>query len=866
MVNEVPPPQGSPPPYNLSQNNPDDYQSAYGEHREAARIGEGGALLQSSNQHSRHDSDNTDIESLLESSDGERSGSMESVRREMEQMEIIEPTNSSPSFSARASMASQRIASSLSTKIITPVQRILDPIAEYFQYISIKFDAFISRFGNPLILKRLLYLVFVFVLIFIAYQAGILPGSVKDAFGGGSDYHDRETLVDFLREAIDPALMSDRLEYLSSMPHLAGTAGDLTLAKYVKDDFFSFGMRKVDFTEHKAYITYPNETESAIQLHLLGDHPFTATMKEDPVYAHPSSSQIQPRPFHAFSASGEAQGPLAYVNYGTKVDFERLSEQGVSLEGCIVIMRNGKMDTGLKVRLAELAGAVGVITFSDRSNSNLKMWPEGPDYPESGVERSSMAISALMPGDILSPGYSSIATQRVVNKDSVINLPRIPAIPVSWKDIKPFLQAIKGYGIEMDGSDIPKIDEWWSGNNTAPEAKLVNYPVIKQRHPIWNVIGKLRGLEQKELAIIIGAKRDSWCYGAVGPMSGTSVLLEVARIFTLMSTKLHWSPLRSIYFASWDGGDQNLAGTTEWVEYNVATLREQGAVYINLDDAISGTDLQVQGHPLLQTVIRSVLDEVKDPVNNETISHHWDTSKMKPFDEAGDFLPFTSYAGMVSVDLSFRGESYPKNSCFDSYQWMKKFGDPNFAYHKTLTDIVAKLVLRIADDPVIPLDMGCYADALDKYTDDLKRYAESQKSWNNEGSKVLVNFGQIRDATARLRDLFIRFKTWQTDWMTIVANSGEPLGFMQMRWGWNMRLATLDKLMLHPDGLVPHRPWFKHVIFGPQLWHPTQDEGFLWGTFPGIRDAIESGDWSVAKTILGQIGDVMMTAVSELYI
>lgn len=859
MANQPPPPEGLPPPY---EDSTDDYQSAYLEQREAEAAGDRGGLLQSRQTRD----DDTDIDSLLESSSDERA-SLESVRREIEQLEIIEPSEPRTSFSTRAGLASQRIAISLSSKIISPVQRMFDPIALFFQFISMKFDTFISRFGNPLILKRLLYLIFVFVLIFVAFQAGVLPGSAKDAVGiGSSEYHDRETLVDFMKNSIKTDLLKERSEYLSSMPHLAGTAGDLTLAKYVKEELFSFGMKQVGLTEHSVYITYPNETDSAIQLHLLGEHPFTASMKEELVYDHPSESQTQPRPFHAFSASGEVQGPLVYINYGTKEELKYLKEQGISLEGCIVIMRNGKMDTGLKIKLAELAGAVGVITFSDRLNSNLGLWPNGPDYPDSGVERSSMAITALVPGDILSPGYSSIGNPRMIDEDAISNLPVIPAVPVSWKDVKPFLQAVKGYGIEMDGSDIPKLDEWWSGNNTGPEAKLVNYPVIKKRHSIWNVIGKLSGVEQKELAIIIGAKRDSWCYGAVGPMSGTSVMLEVARILTLMSSKLSWTPLRTIYFASWDGGDQNLAGTTEWVEYNIETLREQGAVYINLDDAISGTDLQIQGHPLLQTVMKHVLETVTDPVSNETISHHWDMANdMKPFDEAGDFLPFMSYAGIASVDLSFRGQRYPKNSCFDSFEWMKKFGDPDFAYHRTLVDIVSKLVLRMADDPVLPFDIGTYADALEKYTNDLERYAASQPAWATEGSQVLDNFGAIKDAASSMREVFQRFISFYSDWMSVVSNSGEPLGFLQMRWSWNERLASLDKLLLDDTGLVPLRPWFKHVVFGPQLWHPTRkQDGFLWGTFPAVRDSIEKGDWSEAKNILGIIGDRILGAVSRI--
>lgn len=884
-------PQGMPPPYDPGE--ADNYHAAFAEQNEAAEAGEEGGLLSSAppsssrrqhhrtrsrpNNSSTNNNSDSDIDSLLESDtdDEERGGprrtrneSMESVRREMEQFDIEDPASTSrPSFSARASLASQRIAVSLSSKLISPVQRMLDPIAALFRYASMKFDTFISRFGNPLILKRLLYLFFVFLMIYLAFESGILPGSTKDAFGG--EYYDRDQLVEFLTSSIRADAMKERTEYMSSMPHLAGTAGDLTLAKYVEDQMISFGMKQVAMTEHSAYISYPNDTATAIGLQLLGDNPYTATMTEDLMYDHPSTSQVQPKPFHALSAAGEVQGPLVYVNYGTKEDFEMLQLAGISVQGCIVIMRNGKMELGLKARLAEMAGAVGVITFTDKANTDAA-WPAGPGAPEGAVERGSMAISALIPGDILSPGYSSIASERVVDDASIINLPRIPAVPVSWRDVKPFLEATRGYGVKVDAwaSLEPQITEWWTGNQTGPQAKLANYPIVKERHPIWNVRSKLDGLEQSELVVIIGAKRDAWCYGAAGSASGTSVMLEVARIFTLMSAKLKWVPLRSIYFASWDGGDQNLAGTTEWVEYNINTLRQTGLAYINLDNAISGPQLDITGHPMLKTSMWEVLQTVTNPNTNQSYGEQWQPSTMKVFDKPTDHIPFLAYAGIASVDMGFKKSDTgaaggaPEHSCFDSVEWMNQYGDPGFQNHYALAEMIAKLVLKLADDPVIPLDIGAYADALDDYTNDLMRYAQAQPTWSTEGAAALGMLEPLREAASKIRDAYTAFISWRDTWVALVSTAGEPPAFMHFRWSWNARLVNLDKHLLDYKG-IPARKWFKHIVFGPQLWHPTEG-GYLWGTFPAVRDAIEAADWHGAKEAAARIGAIILLAASKL--
>lgn len=177
---------------------------------------------------------------------------VQEVQREMEQFEIYdpaaEPINRGPSFTSRAATASQRFAKNIGSKIFTPVSRMLDPVAQLINRISRRFDALISKFGNPLILKRLLYLFFVFLIIYVSFESGLLPGSAKDAFGG-SEYYDRDSLMTFLHDAIEPNVMKERLHYISSMPHQAGTSGDLALARYIQDQFEGYRLEPVELAE-----------------------------------------------------------------------------------------------------------------------------------------------------------------------------------------------------------------------------------------------------------------------------------------------------------------------------------------------------------------------------------------------------------------------------------------------------------------------------------------------------------------------------------------------------------------------------------------------------------------------------------------
>lgn len=265
-------PSEPPPPYQDPDQNV--VSHIYNEQQEAEQAGETAAFLTALS--GRRDRPNqqrqptgsrssSDIDSLLESdsewSENEQqlhhapthlTQSSDTQNRVIEQFEIYEPPADSrpsvPSFTTRASMASQRLAQSVSNKIISPVSRILDPVAQLINRISRKFDFLIAKVGNPLILKRLLYLFFVFLIIYVSFESGLLPGSSRDGFGG--DYYDRDSLVEFLRNSVRPDIIQERLEYLSSMPHQAGTAGDLTLAKYIEEQFKLYGLSPVELSEY----------------------------------------------------------------------------------------------------------------------------------------------------------------------------------------------------------------------------------------------------------------------------------------------------------------------------------------------------------------------------------------------------------------------------------------------------------------------------------------------------------------------------------------------------------------------------------------------------------------------------------------
>ena len=82
---------------------------------------------------------------------------------------------------------------------------------------------------------------------------------------------------------------------------------------------------------------------------------------------------------------------------------------------------------------------------------------------------------------------------------------------------------------------------------------------------VINVTGRITGSELPDEWVVIGSHRDAWVYGALDAVSSHASMLDIARSFGELR-KGGWKPRRSILFVSWDGEEQGLLGSTEWVE------------------------------------------------------------------------------------------------------------------------------------------------------------------------------------------------------------------------------------------------------------------------------------------------------------
>jgi N-acetylated-alpha-linked acidic dipeptidase len=771
-------------------------------------------------------------------------------------------------------------------------------------------------------------LIGLFVIIALGYALFVFE-LMPNARNGLGQMFDPEGVRIFAQAQVNGSRIEDYLRHVTSFDHVAGTEGSRYLARWMQGLFWEAGMdevrldRYVDvivfgeqlltFESYYVYLNYPKEGGRRVAILDPPELAWQAKLEEEQVYPNAEKSKQNTMVFHGHSRAGNVTGPLIYVNYGSREDYKRLYDSGIAINGTIALVRyyGSQGDRALKVKAAEEWGVKGVLIYSDPADDGFikgKPWPEGPWRPSDGVQRGAVSLMSWIVGDVLTPGWASTKDARRISKDNNPGLTNIPSLPLSWRDAQKLLQALKGHGQSLPEEwigGVPLVDEWFSGDQTSPIVNLMNEQEEVEKQRIINVIGRIDGAEQKEKKIVIGNHRDSWCFGAGDPGSGTAVMLEVVAIFGALRSQ-GWRPLRTIEFASWDAEEYNLIGSTEHVEDHIEELRRDGIAYLNVDVGVVGPKFRAAASPLFKHALYRVLDRVEDPLQNQTLRYLWEArnAQLEGLGAGSDYVAFQDMAGTSSIDFSFGGEekhSFPYHSCYETFEWMTKFGDPGFVYHKVLAQVWVLIILELSQELILPFDLKDYASAVAGYLNDLRDYAGKKGApWADEDGKNGFDIAPLYDAGKILMARAKHYHDWENWWMSQVYGRGgiETNSLAMQRIAFNDKMTRFETDLLDiPRGSeeesighgvggfftalikgglssgikgnktndvssteqVPGREQFKHVIFGPQLW-----SGYEEGYFPFVRDAIEAGNWTAAQLQVEKTARILREAAERL--
>jgi N-acetylated-alpha-linked acidic dipeptidase len=660
----------------------------------------------------------------------------------------------------------------------------------------------------------------------------------------------------------DAKRAGDHLRALTSAPHMVGTPEDHQTAEYVAQKFREAGLN-TKIVEYKVWlagkpdevaleIVYPKTARKPLQLreHVDGDK-----YDDDPRVV---------TPFNAGSPSADIEGDVVYANYGRPEDFRKLQEMKIDVKGKIVITRYGNNYRGVKVHVAEQYGAAGVIIYSDPSDDGYMkgdVYPRGPWRPESGVQRGSVNYIFQYPGDPSTPGVASVPdlpdSKRIAPEKSV-DVPTIPVMPLSYGDAKLLLQ-------DLGGPESPR--EWQGGLpftyhlGAGPTRVHMRLKMNNAYRTIWDVIGTIPGKESSDEMVIGGNHRDAWVYGTVDPSSGTAAMLEAAHGFGEL-LKTGWKPKRTIILGSWDGEEQGLIGSTEWVEDQDKNL-DNAAVYFNMDVAVSGPSFAASAVPSLKQFVREATKAVpsasggsvydawqkatQTAATNEAAQRRQPNAPTNdlPVGELGsgsDYTPFLQHVGIPSTDITSNGPYGVYHSTFDDLQWFQKFADPNFLYEQQMARVFGIEVLRMADADVLPHDYESYGKEITAYLEAL------QKRCNTVFGKQSPDFSASLAAAHRLANAG----------HALLASQTSPPAADQSRAKLNHGLMAAERQLLVAEGL-PGRPWFRHIIYAP-----GEFTGYAAVVVPSVTEAVDKGDVKTAQTQLNAVTGALLRAAEAL--
>jgi N-acetylated-alpha-linked acidic dipeptidase len=360
--------------------------------------------------------------------------------------------------------------------------------------------------------------------------------------------------------------------------------------------------------------------------------------------------------------------------------------------------------------------------------------------------------------------------------------------------------------------------------------------------------------------------------------------------------KSGWRPKRTLVYASWDGEEPGLIGSTEWAEQHAVELQKKAVLYLNSDTNTRGF-LSPEGSHSLQHLLNDVAATINDPemhvssqarlrahmlvegfekdpndekdvaedkARNARIAARGGDLPIGALGSGSDYTPFLQHLGITSLSIEYRGEDDQAgvyHSKYDSFDHYVRFGDPSFVYGVAEAQTVGHTVLRMADADVLPLQFGDFADTIADYIAQLHKLVDDKRSHESElapllaqhafelatdptrpvgppadtGAVPALDFAPLDAVAARLKQ---SAHAYDVAYVAFVSGDGK-LPAAQRR-DLNALLQGMEQRLTDARGL-PGRDWFKHFVYAP-----GRLTGYGVKTLPAVREAIDGDRWQEA--------------------
>ena len=651
---------------------------------------------------------------------------------------------------------------------------------------------------------------------------------------------DQKDLEQRLRARISRERLRADLDRLASKPHRAGSEAGREIAHFIADRMRAAGL-DAEAVEYVHYISSPISVSAEIVL----PDPVPLKLTEDIIDADPFTHDTENHPgWNAYSASGGVTAQIVYAHHGSRHDFAELARIGVDLKHRIVLMRYFGAGEGEKVLRAQHAGAAAVILYSDPKEDGYvygDTYPDGPWRPPGSIMRRSVVDSI---GDPLSPGWASRPGAKRLSPSDVEELPRIPVLPISYREAEKILQRLAGLAAPPA----------WQGGlpltyhlGPGPVTVRLDVKMDNRDGRIWNAIARIRGSDFPDEWIVLGNHHDAWIYGAGDPSSGTAAFLELGRVLGSLLTE-GWRPRRTLVLAVFDAEEITLGGATEWMEDHASELEQKAVAILNMDSAVFNPDrpLSVSTSASMRGLWLDAARAVPDPRRNIPTYDIWleaqnrfrNVASVDVGEPAGEVPPLSEpsvfgdpigddqtvfYLHLaLPVSVMYYGADYGMyHSIYENPHWMKTIVDPDFGYHAMMTAYLGTAALRMSQADLLPFDLETAASTWQLALAELR---ESTDESEQEGSAI--DFldriaGEWREAAADLNAA-------RRELLLADASSG----ITTEQWGdLNAKLRQVERSFYAPKGL-PGSEWSKN-LFSAMRFESEET------TLPGLRWSIE---------------------------
>ena len=343
----------------------------------------------------------------------------------------------------------------------------------------------------------------------------------------------------------------------------------------------------------------------------------------------------------------------------------------------------------------------------------------------------------------------------------------------------------------------PNVPSGWQGGlplpyhvGPGPAEVRLSVSMDYQIRTIWNVIATIPGTVEPDRWVMIGNHRDAWVYGAVDPGSGTAATLEMCRALGA-AVKNGWKPRRTLIYASWDAEEYGLVGSTEWAEENAEDVKKKAV--LDAQRRLGGQRAGVRRSAASPRCVtscstrrgRSTTSDraqssapsgPKDSVRPGPPSSPlvlldpiWDSTWRRPTRArprprissprcTGSAPALTTPRSSITwpsrrSTAACRGGYGVYHSIYDDFNWMEKFGDPEFLNHATAARLYTLIAMRAAAADVVPFRFVPYGLALREHVDELRLiHARRVRQEESAKAKAGTEFEGVPELVEAVRD------------------------------------------------------------------------------------------------------------------